>query len=135
MPIGGENPPLARFFFADRKKNTKFAIPKTKNMERQQVVEQIKSAIRQTDAYARTILYGSQARGDWNAQSDIDVLILIDGDKINLDTEQRYTLPLFQLEWQTGIPISPMVMLKKDWEIKKNKTPFYLTIQQEGIEL
>ena len=104
-------------------------------MDRQQLVKQIKAAIHRTDETAQAILYGSQARGDWNAQSDIDVLILIDGDKINLDTEQHYTLPLFQLEWQTGIPISPMVMLKKDWEIKKNKTPFYLTIQQEGIEL
>ena len=63
------------------------------------------------------------------------LLILLDGEKITLKEEEAITLPLYELELKTGISISPMVMLKKLWENRPFKTPFYINVTNEGIVL
>jgi len=63
---------------------------------------------------AKTILYGSQARNEARSDSDIDLLILLDGEKMTLKDEESITLPLYELELKTGVSISPIV--KKLWE-------------------
>ena len=86
-------------------------------MRRTEVIEQIKDIIRHVAPTAKTILYGS------------------DGEKITLKEEEAITLPLYELELKTGISISPMVMLKKLWENRPFKTPFYINVTNEGIVL
>ena len=44
---------------------------------------------------AKTILFGSEARGDARSDSDIDLLILVDGDKMTMAQEEAITLPLY----------------------------------------
>ena len=51
-------------------------------MRRTEVVNQISQAIRRVAPTATAILYGSEARGD--ARDDIDVLILLEGNKHGL---------------------------------------------------
>ena len=104
-------------------------------MRRTEVIEQIKDIIRHVALTAKTILYGSQARNEARSDSDIDLLILLDGEKITLKEEEAITLPLYELELKTGISISPMVMLKKLWENRPFKTPFYINVTNEGIVL
>ena len=81
------------------------------------------------------ILYGSEARGDALPDSDIDLLILIDGDKISIAQEEEITTPLYQIELETGVPIHPIVMLKKNWFHRPFNTPFYINVMNEGIAL
>ena len=76
-------------------------------MRRTEVIEQIKDIIRHVAPTAKTILYGSQARNEARSDSDIDLLILLDGEKITLKEEEAITLPLYELELKTGISISP----------------------------
>ena len=104
-------------------------------MRRPEVVNEIKDAIHKVDPNATTILYGSEARGDARPDSDIDLLILVDGDKLDAKREQLYTYPLYDIEWNTGVLISPMVILKKNWEHRPIKTPFYINVKNEGIRL
>lgn len=87
------------------------------------------------DPNATTILYGLEARGDARPDSDIDLLILVDGDKLDLKKEEEYTTPLFMIEWKTGVLVSPMVMLRKDWEHRPLITPFYINVENEGVRL
>jgi predicted nucleotidyltransferase len=104
-------------------------------MRRPEVVKQIKQTIEKTEPTATTILYGSEARGDARADSDIDVLILLEGDKRNLRREEEISGALYDLELNTGVLISPMIILRKQWENRPFKTPFYINVMNEGIRL
>ena len=104
-------------------------------MRREHIVDQIREIVHSVAPTAKTILYGSEARGDAREDSDIDLLILLDGDKLTLKDEQVVTNPLYDLEIQTGVIISPMVTLKKLWENRPFKTPFYINVMNEGVVL
>ena len=106
-----------------------------KQMRRSEIVKQIKQTIEKTEPTATAILYGSEARGDARADSDIDVLILLEGDKRNLRREEALSGALYDLELNTGVLISPMIMLRKQWENRPFKTPFYVNVMNEGIKL
>ncbi|RHO71896.1 nucleotidyltransferase domain-containing protein [Parabacteroides sp. AF48-14] len=104
-------------------------------MRRTDVVEQIKKVVHEVAPTAKAILFGSEARGDARPDSDIDLLILMDGDKLSLESEEAVTLPLYELELKTGIAINPIVMLKKLWDNRPFKTPFYVNVVNEGVVL
>ena len=102
-------------------------------MRRPEIVKQIRQIIRQMEPTATAILYGSEARGDARADSDIDVLILLDGEKRNLQRESDISGALYDLELKTGTLISPLITLRKLWENRPFKTPFYVNVMNEGI--
>jgi len=81
------------------------------------------------------ILFGSYARGDYREDSDVDLLILLDKEKITYDDEARISRPLFMIEINTGISISPLVYTKYFWEKQHKVTPFYENVNEEGIAL
>ena len=104
-------------------------------MNREDIIKRIRVLVRKSAPTAETILFGSEARGDARSDSDIDLLILLDGDKMTLAREEEVTLPLYELELETGVEISPIVMLKKQWENRPFKTPFYVNVKNEGVVL
>ena len=104
-------------------------------MKRPEIVRQIQQTMRQTEPSATTILYGSEARGDARADSDIDLLILLEGDKRDLKRESLISGALYDLELSTGVLISPMIMPRKQWENRPFKTSFYINVMNEGIWL
>ena len=61
-------------------------------MRRTTILELISKAMQRAAPTARTIVYGSEARGDARPDSDIDLLILLDGDK-NPTPEEEWNLP------------------------------------------
>lgn len=104
-------------------------------MRRSEIIEQIRKTVYGIAPTAETILFGSEARGEARSDSDIDLLILLEGEKLTLAQEEAITLPLYALELKTGVAISPIVMLKKLWENRPFKTPFYVNVVNEGIVL
>jgi predicted nucleotidyltransferase len=103
--------------------------------EHNQILKQIKSAVKATEPAATIVLYGSYARGDNKINSDIDVLILIDKDKITSADARRVAYPLYDIEFETGKIISPLILSRKSWETKHRITPFYKNVQKEGVVL
>jgi predicted nucleotidyltransferase len=104
-------------------------------MKRPEIVNQIRQTIQRTEPTATAILYGSEARGDARADSDVDVLILLDGDKRDFRREEAVSGALYDIELATGVIISPMIMLRKQWENRPFKTPFYVNVMNEGVVL
>ncbi len=84
------------------------------------------------DPTAKIYLYGSRAKGSASKESDWDLLILLKRKKITPDIERSITSPLYDLEFETGELISPMVYAENEWNTKYRITPFYQNVMNEG---
>lgn len=104
-------------------------------MQRPEIVNRLRDIIHREAPDAQVFLYGSEARGDARPDSDIDLLILVDKEKVTLKDRQSITYPLYDVELDTGVLINPMVIAKKLWETKYCITPFYHNIINDGIKL
>ena len=95
----------------------------------------IKQQVKLKEPDAVVILYGSFARGENRKGSDIDILILLDKERVTREDEKNVKYPLYDIEFETGQIISPLVLSRKEWETKHKITPFYENINREGIIL
>ena len=93
----------------------------------------IKQVVSNIEPGATVILFGSHTRSDHKENSDIDLLILVERAKVSYEDEKRIKYPLYDLEYETGKVISPVIITRNAWETSHSITPFYLSVQQEGI--
>jgi uncharacterized protein len=104
-------------------------------MKNRHLIDQIRLVIRETDANADAWLFGSRARGDSRADSDWDVLILVENKAITNEIEDKFRGPLYDLELETGEIISTFIYPKKIWNRNLVFSPLYKNIKKEGIRL
>jgi len=104
-------------------------------LNRSDILLKIKNSINSIVPDAKIILYGSYARGTEKLESDIDILVLLNKDKVTWLDEKEVKYPLYDIEFDTGKIISPLVLSKKDWEIRHRITPFYQSVKKEGVVL
>ncbi|MFC2126694.1 nucleotidyltransferase domain-containing protein [Bacteroidota bacterium] len=95
----------------------------------------IKDSVKSNVPNATIILYGSHARGDHRSDSDLDILILLNKDRITREDEIKVKYPLYDIEFETGKIISPLVLSKSDWESRHKITPFFDNVVTEGVIL
>lgn len=95
----------------------------------------IKKRISKQDPDAEIILYGSRAREKSSENSDWDILILTQKPLLNHLNEVIYRNEIFDIELETGEPISAIILSKQEWNAKYAITPLYENIQKEGIRL
>ncbi|HOW24520.1 MAG TPA: nucleotidyltransferase domain-containing protein [Bacteroidales bacterium] len=98
-------------------------------------INRIKETVLSVEPKAKIILYGSRAKGTARSDSDWDLLILLSYQKITLEIEKKVVDPLYELEFETGEVISPMVYAEQEWNTKYSITPFYANVNKEGIPL
>ena len=99
------------------------------------ILRKITNTVKDNDSSAEIILYGSRARGDSHAESDWDLLILLNSGKVSRKTEQVFRHALIDIELETGEAISTIVFSKSDWENLYSITSLYESIKNEGIHL
>ena len=104
-------------------------------MRRTQVVERIRQAAYKMGPLVKTILYGSEARGDAHPDSDIDLLVLVDKDKLSYADKDSIIASFYDIELETGVIISTLIMPRKEWENRPFLTPFQYNVNKEGIIL
>jgi predicted nucleotidyltransferase len=78
-----------------------------------------------------TYLYGSYARGDCDAESDLDVLIVLD-DFRRYGTEIDRTADLASaLSLEYGISISIVFVREREWQ--NDRSPFLQNVRDEAV--
>ena len=100
-----------------------------------QIIDAITGKARQiVPVGAEVILFGSRARGDAREDSDWDVLILLDKDRITSQDIDDYTYPLRELGWTYNQCINAILYTKRDWE-SSIASPFRQNVTEDGIRL
>lgn len=83
-----------------------------------------------------TTLYGSYARGDFDSESDIDIIILVDLPKEELSMHKK---PFIALSSELGLEYDVVVTVNiKDIETFNkyfDVVPYYQNIKKEGISI
>ena len=103
-------------------------------MERTVVLDNIKALADKTlPANSTLLLYGSRARGDNRADSDWDLLILLDKPKLVAE-DYDVAYPFRELGWDIGEEISPHVYTKKQWG-EWTFLPYYKNVERDKMVL
>lgn len=104
-------------------------------MNRDELLEQIRQAVREVEPDAEIILYGSRSRGEALSESDWDLLILVDGSLTDERTD-RIRHGLYEVEWESGEVLSSIVRNREEWNSGiYHAMPFHQRVEQEGIKL
>lgn len=84
----------------------------------------------------QVILYGSYARGDFNADSDVDIMLLVDlpEEKLNLFSDELSELG-FDYNVTHDIWFMPVVKNIEHFQYWRQAYPFYSNVAKEGISL
>lgn len=99
------------------------------------VIRSIKQAITSIiPKDARVILFGSRARNEAKADSDWDILVLLNKDRVEEGDHDEYSYPLWELGWRINQMIHPIIYSMKEWAMRKG-SPFYENVEREGVEL
>lgn len=84
----------------------------------------------------KVILYGSYARGDYDKNSDIDIMILTD---LTDEEISEYRIKIrdlaCDLELENDIIISPIVRNIEKYNKRIDIIPFYMNVQKEGVAI
>lgn len=89
---------------------------------------------KQNSNFAKFILFGSRARGDARSDSDWDILVVVNTDKIRSEDYNKFADPFYDLGLQYDAVINPILRTTEEWE-KFKYLPLFKNIQREGIEL
>ena len=81
-------------------------------------------------------LYGSYARGDYDDESDIDVMALIDIDKSELSKYRRRVSSFAgDIDLKYDVLLSVKLLDKQTFETYREVLPYYRNILNEGVKL
>lgn len=84
----------------------------------------------------RIVLYGSYARGNFNLESDIDIMILLNCDQKEIAENRK---AISQIASRIGLRNDIMVsLLARNYNEYKNNMkyqPFYQNIEREGVKI
>ena len=85
---------------------------------------------------SKILVYGSYARGDYNENSDIDVMVLTSLSESEIESiEDRLYDIAFDFMMEYGVHISVIVKNEEHFRYWLGALPFYDNIEREGIEI
>jgi len=101
-------------------------------MDRSELLRRAKAAL--TDAYGPRlrglILYGSEARGTAEPDSDIDLLVLLEG-PVTWEDSKKSIRVLYPLVLELGRPIHAVEVDPAEYEAQE--WPLYRMVRKDGI--
>jgi predicted nucleotidyltransferase len=86
------------------------------------------------DGIEEIILFGSYARGDYNAESDIDLLVITSEERFKM--QKGLSGIAVDILLETGVYISPKAVSTEEYDfMKKINTGFYQNLSKEGVAI
>lgn len=104
--------------------------------ELNRIVSELVKAYRSVygDQIVKIILYGSYARGDYDSESDVDVVALVRGDRKILQEQLKRVWDVSSdLELEFDTILSPTVIPYDEYEQYADALPYYKNIAEEGV--
>ena len=81
----------------------------------------------------KVMLFGSVARGDFGPESDIDVLILLDG-PLTREREEKVMRQAFEIELEDDVVVGLLIESNDDWQTPLWRAmPIHQVIDEEGV--
>ena len=85
---------------------------------------------------SRIILFGSYARGDFEEDSDVDVMVLVDCNKNELSAFREMASVIgSDVSLDNNVTVSLLVRDSDTFYGMKGFTPFYQNIEKEGVDI
>jgi predicted nucleotidyltransferase len=101
---------------------------------KEHIVRKVKHILDNVAPNARILLYGSRARGDEKSDSDWDLLVILNKEKIEPSDYELISYPIYELGWEIGEQFSVKLYSKAEWK-KRSFTPFYKNVEREAVIL
>lgn len=89
-----------------------------------------------TNKIYKIILYGSYARGDFNLESDVDILIILSCSSEEVRAYRKEVSRIAsRISLANDIEVSLLLIDKQSFEERLHILPFYQNVQREGVAL
>lgn len=97
------------------------------------VLQRLKSMLEQCVKVHQIILFGSRARGDADAESDMDVLVVLD-QPINRETRKAVSGCTWQVGFNAGMVVTAILFARDEWENgPEYYSPLAEAVRKEGV--
>lgn len=104
------------------------------NIVTKEVVEQVIELV--SDDVYKMYLFGSYARGDFDSESDIDIMIILN---CSMDKVKSYRKQISKLASRIGlkndVEVSLIIRDKESFEQGQKILPFYQNVTREGVTI
>jgi predicted nucleotidyltransferase len=116
--------------------NESLIIEKKMKKEIEEIIKQINSHLKKKfkEKLDKIILFGSYARGDYDNESDIDILVLVKDVELRKYNDEMTD---FEVDLTIKYGILPSIILRNTRYFNENKEiiPFYRSVEKEGVEI
>lgn len=105
----------------------------TKDEKLNRLLPEIENKIRELfgEKVSKIILFGSYARGDFDSESDVDIMVIVDDENLDIYRKKRIELTNYFLD-KEGILISIIIEKSVIIDKYKNYSTFLINVVKEG---
>ena len=104
----------------------------TINAIEKEVLDRFKSLLLKKVKLHSLILFGSRARGDADPDSDMDVLVIVNG--IDREIEDYISNSAWEAGFEHGVVVVPVVFSRKEWEDSPEHVSLLAqAVRKEGV--
>jgi predicted nucleotidyltransferase len=99
------------------------------------ILRRLKAKVAERLPLSRLVLFGSRARGDNEPDSDMDVLVVLEG-PVSRESEEYVRSCAWELSYENGVVIFPLVVARTEWEEGPTSASLLaVAVGTEGVEV
>ncbi len=88
------------------------------------------------DDIVEILLYGSYARNEETDQSDVDIVAIVKGNRLDLQKKLKIVWDISaDIGLENDVVVSPTVVPFDEFEKYREILPYYMNIEKEGIKV